>query len=300
MLNLLASRGPDIARWVLILLIAAMLANTVLFFVAPPTTEVSGEKGPSTAQRPDATTSTASVDIESVVQKHLFGVAPVESEPDEEPAEQLAETRLPLELNGVFVSEEDPKLSAAIIAQRGRAGELYTIGKKVPGNAELLEVHRTFVVLRRAGVRETLRFPELKTRFDETPVPAGPAATASRRSAGTPAQPAEPPRTAREFVERYRDRLEDDPTTTLNELGVQPVAVGEARGYKLGAVAAPQLSQSGLQPGDVVLSVNGLPVGNVQQDQGQIDSILAQGSARIEVQRGSRRFFVTASLKDQK
>ena len=54
---------------------------------------------------------------------------------------------------------------------------------------------------------------------------------------------------------------------------------------------------AGLQSGDVILSVNGRPVGDIQQDQLEIANIMAQGSARIEVQRGSRRFFITASLK---
>jgi len=51
-----------------------------------------------------------------------------------------------------------------------------------------------------------------------------------------------------------------------------------------------------LQPGDVILSVNGRPVGDLSQDRLEVDNVLAQGSARIEVQRGTRRFFVTASL----
>jgi general secretion pathway protein C len=51
-----------------------------------------------------------------------------------------------------------------------------------------------------------------------------------------------------------------------------------------------------LQPGDIILSVNGQAVGDIRQDQKQIDNLLAQGSARLEVQRGNRRFFITASL----
>ena len=59
---------------------------------------------------------------------------------------------------------------------------------------------------------------------------------------------------------------------------------------------SPFLSQTGLQPGDVILSVNGRPVGDINRDQKELDNVLAQGSARLEVQRGTRRFFVTASL----
>ena len=59
----------------------------------------------------------------------------------------------------------------------------------------------------------------------------------------------------------------------------------------------PELQDLAVKPGDIVQSVNGQPVGNIQQDRHQLDNILAEGSARIEVQRGTRRFFVTASLK---
>ena len=60
---------------------------------------------------------------------------------------------------------------------------------------------------------------------------------------------------------------------------------------------SPYLRQTGLQPGDVILSINGQPVGDVERDRLELDNVLAQGSARIEVQRGDRRFFITASLK---
>ncbi len=99
-------------------------------------------------------------------------------------------------------------------------------------------------------------------------------------------------------VQSYRDRLQQDPAGTLNSLGVAPVSSSGAQGYRVDSLASsPYLAQTGLQAGDVVLSVNGRPVGDIQQDQAEIDNIVAQGSARLEVQRGTRRFFVTASLK---
>jgi general secretion pathway protein C len=109
-----------------------------------------------------------------------------------------------------------------------------------------------------------------------------------------------PPQTGStsEVLNRYKQQLEEDPQGTLSSLGVSPVAEGAAQGYRLGNLAqSPALSQTGLQPGDVVLSVNGMPVGNVQQDKQQLDNVLAQGAARLEIQRGARRFFVTASLR---
>jgi len=102
----------------------------------------------------------------------------------------------------------------------------------------------------------------------------------------------------RQLVDEYREEIEQNPEQALDELGVSPVSDGSAEGYRIGDLAhSPYLSQTGLQPGDVILSVNGRPVGDLNQDRLELDNVLAQGSARLEVQRGNRRFFVTASLQ---
>jgi type II secretory pathway component PulC len=106
------------------------------------------------------------------------------------------------------------------------------------------------------------------------------------------------PDSAEAAVLEYRERIEDDPAGTLQELGVSPVSDGAAEGYRIGDLAqSPYLSQTGLQPGDVILSINGRPVGDLDQDRLELDNVLAEGSARLEIQRGTRRFFVTASLQ---
>ena len=104
--------------------------------------------------------------------------------------------------------------------------------------------------------------------------------------------------TPREFVEKYAEKLKGDPEGVIRELGLSPVSAGSSDGYRLGNLAnSPYLSQTGLQPGDVILSVNGQAVGDIQRDRQQIEGLLQQGSARLEVQRGTRRFFVSASLR---
>jgi general secretion pathway protein C len=103
---------------------------------------------------------------------------------------------------------------------------------------------------------------------------------------------------AGDFVSTYRKLIDEDPEAALSGLGIAPVSQGASSGYRLGNLAdSPYLSQTGLQPGDVILSVNGRPVGDISRDKMEIDNVLAQGSARLEVQRGTRRFFVTASLR---
>jgi general secretion pathway protein C len=295
------------ARWLLVAGIAYTLATSVLYFLSPPVTEpVATASREPAAQRP-------APDLNTVLGANLFGTS------DETVAEREDEpevvTRLPLELLGVFVAD-DPDSSVAIIAQRGRPGIRYTIGQDVPGSATLTDVHSNHVVLRRAGARETLHFPapgeslaartpmgSLDTGIDDT-FPD----TMDDYSLEQPGEYEEPyteiPETdpqeasVRQLVDEYRDELEQNPSQALDELGVSPVSEGTAEGYRIGDLAdSPYLSQTGLQPGDVILSVNGRPVGDLSQDRLELDNVLAQGSARLEVQRGTRRFFVTAALQ---
>lgn len=307
LLNMLSIRGVEPARWLIVLGIAYTLATTVVYFLSPPQTEPIAP-APSTA----TATRQQPANIDSILARNLFGTADT-SIRRAATAAPAVETRLPLELHGIFMADV-PDDSAAIVAQKGKPGLLYTIGQAVPGNAKLVEVHADHIVLSRAGGREILKFPQsgdhliveaddggavrtLPPRTGWQPVPA------SRSNAGAetgqqPSTNATAAASARELVANYRERMGEDVQGALSELGITPVAQGESSGYRLGSLAnSPYLSRTGLQPGDVIISVNGRPVGDVNQDRTEIENVLAQGSARLEVQRGTRRFFVTASLQ---
>lgn len=303
--NLIQSVLPRLAeltRWLIVVGIAYTLATGILYFVSDPTSS-SAPGNAAALPAPNSGALRRPFNVNEVAGKHLFGEASKEAVAAAAPAE-VEVTRLPLELHGVFVAEK-PKDSAAIVAQKNKPGKLYAIGESVPGNAELVEVNSNHIILRRAGVSEKLEFSNLSAGFvadpnDDDDLP--PAGTLNPRgsdqgiASGGESVADRTPRTPREFLEAYRDKLTEDPQGLLSELGVTPV--GDGGGYQLGNLASsPYLSQTGLKSGDVILSVNGQSVGNVQQDQLQLNSLLAQGSARLEVQRGSRRFYVTASLK---
>ena len=293
MLNTLATSLVEPARWLAVFGIAYTLAMSVLFFVSGPAgADLTMSSGTSASPLPAPTANS----VNAILSRNLFGVAGATAAIDGATAE--VETRLPLQLLGVFVAEQGSADadSAAIVAQKGKPGELYQIGDLLPGNAELIEVHPQHIVLRRAGARETLRFPDVAqlqlANPPESNIPDKFAATT-----GIVGRQVASNRTPRELIDAYRDRLSEDPQRALDDLGIAPVSVGSSQGYRLDNLAqSPYLSQTGLQPGDIILSVNGQAVGDIRQDQKQIDNILAQGSARLEVQRGNRRFFITASL----
>jgi general secretion pathway protein C len=309
------SKGVEPVRWLLVALIAYTLATTIWSFfdtpAAPAVSEAPAATQPAAPRRPPA-------NVNWILAKHLFGEAgraPVEQAPSNEPAVQ---TRLPLELQSVFVADEISE-SAAIVAQRGKPGKLYGVGDTLPGSAELVDVLTDRIILRRAGSRETLMFPKSQSQFiaepgaedaDEQPDMLNGDLDDSQDMGASYDEPdvntlgeeaISTDEDPMQVVESYRQRLADDAAGTLDELGLETVDASAGGGYRIGsAVESPYLQQTGLQPGDVILSVNGRPVGDIQQDQMELANIMAQGSARIEVQRGSRRFFITASLGNLK
>ena len=307
LLNFIVTRLAEPARWLVVALIAYTLATTVLYLVSAPQSDVrsgSDAKAP-IGQAGRAVTAQGPVDIDRIVGRNLFGVADASAPVPAQQTAMAVATRLPLELQGVFVADVSED-SAAIVAQKGRPGMLYVVGQKMPGNAELVEVHADHIVLRRAGVLETLKFPTATGQFvpaREEPEDLADQASpitppgAGKANAGDGRDERGRMRPASESIAEYRERIEADPQGVLADLGISAVNEGDASGYRLDDLtASPFLSQTGLQPGDVILSVNGRPVGDINRDQKELDNVLAQGSARIEVQRGTRRFFVTASL----
>ena len=316
----LINSARNAALVVLVALIAWSLKESVQFFIFPPEEKFSKlPSSISTNNDPDVSS------MDHVTSLNLFGDASrSQLNPTATVTESLAETRLNLELVGVFAaSTDDPEDSAALISEKRGTAKLFRINERVPGNATLVEVFADSVVLERSGKRELLRFPTTKNNF--TPQresgrtiidPAlsrsltalegshitGASSNATRIERTAAEKPAATGRNAqqsvRQVIASYQGRLENDAEGTLAELGIKPISTEVAEGYRLGNLAShPALRQTGLQPGDILLSINNRAIGNVAEDRLEFENVLAQGSARLEIKRGSRNFFITVSLK---
>ena len=294
------------ARWLIVAGIAYTLAVTIWMFFATP---VSQPAVATSANIADRSAKRAPANVNWILQKNLFGelgAAPAEAPVS---TEEAVQTRLPLELQSVFVAEEE-EYSAAIVAERGKPGKLFHVGDKLPGNATLNRVEHDRIILLRAGVREALPFPKAKTQFQAAPVEEAlpdesltyddhddydAYDTYDDEPYGDEEDAALYDDAASEDLDYdLQESFEEDAAGTLEDLGIEAQDGG---GYRIGDMSkAPFLRQTGLQPGDVILSVNGRPVGDIDQDQLEVDNIVAQGTARVEIQRGSRRFFITAPI----
>ncbi len=279
------------ARVIVIGALAATLARAIWSFALGPEPAQFVEST-GTEDRPEQYV----MDIEEVAALNLFGTPQtgaggldVDAAPD---------TELDLKLLGIFLASQ-PEASVAIIGSRGDPGGAYGVGDAILGSARLKEIHEDVVLISRAGIMEALRFD------DDPPlaVNRGPLTTYQDREY-LPEEPlaavhpgATVPNELEESIELFRNRLEQDPDGTLRAVGLEPVSINGDTGYRIGQHAGSrQLGRTGLQPGDTIISIDGQPIGDIRQSPEAFGNVLAKGSARLEIQRGERRFFVTTSI----
>lgn len=275
---------------------AATLARAIWFItLGPEPAQLVESAQPEASSGPDA------MDIEQIAALNLFGAPP--SAAGGFDAEDAPDTELDLELLGIFLANR-PRTSVAIIGSRGDGGEAYSVSDPIFGNAKVAEIRRDIVLISRAGIMEALRFDDEPTLTATIPVPRagfeqrGPADDAPlSASAGGVEMEDAVPEDFGESIDVFRTRFEKDPDGMLRAVGLEPVSVDGDTGYRVGQRAASrQLGRTGLQPGDTILSIDGQPISAVSQNPEAFGDLLSKGSARLEIRRGERRFFLTTSL----
>lgn len=269
------------ARWLvavlLVIALAFVLAQTFwLLWYGPSEPIPSNSK---TRLQVASSGQTVSLSQSQVDSWQLFGSFEQEAAAQSDKPTDAPETRLRLELLGVFQTADTEKASA-IIAEKGKEGELYRIGDSIPGNASLEEVYPDRVILRRAGRLETLRWSDSSL--------GGVSQVQRSRSRSI-----QPPADEQAVAEGSEIDLQRQRKAIIGQLGLQPVAQGDNQGYQLGKRAPKQLiSQVGLQSEDVILSVNGHGLGTEEGDMAALRSFQETRQASIVVQRGDQQFTV--------
>jgi len=263
----LAGLAPSIVSVILICVIAGELA--ALLWRAVGSTE--GDPAPVPAVVPQA----PAVDLTAIVNAHLFGVASETGDPSTAPA-----TSANLTLAGTLAGRE-PEHGWAIIAASGQPARVYVTGASLPGGAKLFSVYTDRVILDRNGARESLLLPRLTS---------GTGAIAPR-IAGLP--PAIAPNAS--LADSVRQLLVQNPAAGGDLLRPQPVfAGGTLRGYRVypGRNRA-QFAGLGLQPGDLVLAVNGTALDDPNRGLEILRGIGQGAAVTLTVDRGGQQQQIT-------
>jgi general secretion pathway protein C len=259
-----AGAAPTLVSFIFVLVIAAQLA--ALLWRVLGSTEDSATPAPVVAAAAPA------VDLNAIVNAHLFGVAAASGDPSDAPA-----TAANLTLTGTLAGRE-PENGWAIIGANGQSARVYATGASLPGGSKLFAVYPDRVILDRNGSRESLLLPRLAG--------AGPGFTprVASRNAAAPASDGS-------LADNVRQILAQNPAAGGELLRPQPVfAGGSLRGYRVypGRNRA-QFAQLGLQPGDLVLAVNGAALDDPNRGLETLRGIGQGGAVTLTVDRGGQQ-----------
>ncbi|XOZ34797.1 type II secretion system protein N [Halomonadaceae bacterium KBTZ08] len=188
--------------------------------------------------------------------------------------ETAPETGLTLTLHGVFLASHGED-SSAILSSRESAAERYRVGDELPGGAELVAVERNRILLRRNGEVESLS-------FDDEALTVGGVAAARESTEDT-----------RAGVERAIEALEENPRETIAQAGFRPNRNGP--GYVYDGTNE-RLSAMNLQQGDVIISVNGKQLGDIESDRANLRRWMNSDRLELEIKRGGTRFSFTVPV----
>jgi general secretion pathway protein C len=206
--------------------------------------------------------------IQSIVDAHLFGQPQAKSEVDPSTAPQ---TQMNLVLSAVFATS-DPTKGWAIIGESPTSAKVFMIGEAVRSGTKLHAVYPDRVILERDGQLEALALP-------------------TQSLAGMLSQPAAAPRPAgSQFTENLRRIAETNPTAFSEIVRPQPVfANGVQRGYRVyPGRNRQQFARLGLQPGDLVVSINGTPLDDPQRGMEIFNTMSSSDRVTVSVERNGQ------------
>jgi len=280
----LSPRLPQIATWVLVVLIGIQGALIAKSFFSNPVLEAAPEVAP-----PAAGPARRTVDVQSIVNAHLFGEASAEAAPAN--PEETPQTTLTLVLAGTIASN-DPRKGIGIIGETAANAKVYSVGESIPGGATLHAVYLDRVILDRSGTLEALLLPRQQPASGGGSLPR--AQVTNTGPSGMSSTPAD----------RVRRMIAQDPGSVAEIMRPQPVfANGQQRGYRVypgrNRVSFQQL---GLQPGDLVTAVNGTPLDDPARGMEIFRSIGSASQVKVTIERKGRQQELTlnmAQLADQ-
>jgi general secretion pathway protein C len=272
----LQADGPRLASWVLAVLIAVELARIAISLLSGSPVRSPQPVLTSIAPRGQR----AGLDIQSVVDAHLFGVATVD--PSIQDPANAPQSTANLLLAGT-IATQDPKRGVAIISDGGPS-KVYSVGDSV-GGAAVHSVYLDHVILDRGGQLETLLLPRLLgSGMHAAPVVRRPGASPQTVAA----------------VDNIRRLVQQDPGILDQVLRTVPSydnAAGKLRGFRAYPGRNRQIfNKLGLKPGDLVTAINGTPLDDPQRSQEALNTIQSSDHATVTIERGGQKQEITLNI----
>lgn len=285
----LISTAAWLVRLGCIAAVLLVVADAIWYFVVGPT-----ERNDALTSSQGARPQVREVNTARILATELFGSS--DSTQDSSSLENLQETTLRLTLEGTFVASDDRSHSIAFISNRDSRATAreYRVGDAVASFAEIEEIHPRFVVISRAGERELLTF-EVDRVFSEPPKSTSTGINAVDRAPSETAQiPLLQTKSVRELDPKH---LQEATIDDLKTLGLTEIQTGDGAMLAISdSSATSPLARLGMQPGDIVLSVNGHSLDALRSNEKLIEQVRDSSTARLGIKRADRTFFLTVPI----
>ena len=206
------------------------------------------------------------VNVQAIADAHLFG----QQQAAVADATTAPQTQMNLVLAGTWASE-DPSKGFAFIGESANTARMYAVGKPVRSGTVLHSVYPDRVILDTSGKLEALMLPRLS-------------------SANLTALRPPPRSNSSQVTDNLRRMAETNPAAFSEIVRPQPVfANGVQRGYRVYPGRNRQhFAKLGLQPGDLVLSINGTPLDDPQRGMEIFNTMGASDRVTVTVERNGQ------------
>lgn len=264
-----------------LVIILALLGAKLIWVIASPSDSVATytERPLPTPMR--GASSTLAISTDRTV---LISVNPFDQGETELVVEDVPETSLNLQLDGLRMSTEGGGAGNAIIRTPDGRGSNFRVGDQILPGVTLERILSDRVIINRDGADETLmlggRGVGLSVISDDSQVVTDNGIAETERDTGAESRE----------TGVITGRLAG-PDQLFGAINAGPVMTnGSLSGYRLNPIgSADTMRQAGLEPGDVLLQINGTSVVNLDMTD-VIDRISAMQTAVLEVNRnGSQR-----------
>lgn len=272
--------SPKFIFVLLIVLITQTFAE-LTWDIFAPSEKVSSASSQASFVRTNPSVTASS--LSNVSSYHLFGDAKKVIKPvAQQKVISAPETRLRLDLKGVFASSKASEALAIIASSKGK-DKTYHIGDKIVGGAVLHAIYNDRVILKRSGKLETLSLP--KSKINSKTFYAKP--DLSKGSSGqNNVLSSNPSQSQSKQLRAIRDTLLKDPAKIWQQIRINPVMKnGEVQGYTLAHNDQKLMKALNLRKTDVITAVNGQSLNDPATLYGLTSSLSEQASLELSIER---------------
>lgn len=269
--------GIQGALFLLLLAMAGVLAARITWLLlAPPPAHLSPDV-------PVEKVTASSIAVDRMTLWHLFGQS---AAPEQQAAAKIRASSLGVKLEGIISGSPSP----LVMMRVGGVVRLLQVGDTLSGGVRIVSISPEQVVLSNQGRLESIAFPESES-LNQASVPTAAALDASVRHVGQSSSGRD--------IQVQAAKILHNPQSLLAFVSVSPVQHdGVVKGYMLRPVPGQEsfMQALGLKPGDVLTSVDGMPVSD-PATLPRIMPLLNSGRPlQVLVERGGQPLSLTINL----